>query len=122
MKTLVIWLAMVLFISVYPLEQDSLSFPHADKLMHFIIYAITSLLFYTYLKESKTLLYRRNAVLFAVLFASAFGLLMEFAQRFTATREFSLLDMAFNALGAIAGAAYIIYIQSGRTGRTKNGG
>jgi VanZ family protein len=47
---------------------------------------------------------------------------MEFAQHYTGTRDFSLIDAAFNALGAIAGAVYIKYIQSGKTGRIKNGG
>jgi VanZ family protein len=122
MKTLVIWLAVVTIISVVPLERDTLSFQHADKMLHFILYAITSLLFYTYLKESKAILYRKNAVLFSVLYASAFGLIMEFAQRYTSTREFSIIDAAFNILGAIVGVLYIKYIQSGSNRRINNGG
>jgi VanZ family protein len=117
MKTLVIWLTVVTIISIVPLERNILSFPHTDKLLHFILYAITSLLFYTYLKESKSPLYRRNTVLFSIFYASAFGLLMEFAQHYASTREFSLIDAAFNALGAIAGAGYIKYIQSRRNER-----
>ena len=122
MKTLVIWLTVVTIISVVPLERNALSLPHADKLLHFILYAITSILFYTYLKESKAPLYRRNIVLFSILYASAFGLLMELAQHYASTRDFSLADAAFNVLGAIAGAVYIKYIQSKSTRRINNGG
>ena len=56
----------------------------------------------------------KKALVLSVLLASGYGLLMEAAQGFTSSRNFSLWDALANTLGASAGAVYIIYVNSRR--------
>jgi VanZ family protein len=105
-KTLLIWLLIVLALSVYPFEDAGVSFAYADKVLHFIIYAITGVLLYTVLMERPSL--RRRAAILSVVIASGYGLLMEVLQLYVPSREFSLLDAATNALGAVCGMVFIV--------------
>jgi VanZ family protein len=106
MKTVVIWLAMVFVLSVYPFN-SGVSFPYADKIVHFIIYAVTCALFFSVLRlrDAK----KRLMVSFAL--SSAYGILMETAQVFIQTRGFSLLDVFANMLGAASAAVFILIIR-----------
>lgn len=106
MRTLFIWLAVVLAISLVPMA-GAARLPHADKLLHFAIYAITCALFFTYLRLKLPLL---RALVLSVLLASLYGLGMEALQRYVPRRAFSWGDSLANALGAL-GAAVHIYIK-----------
>lgn len=112
MKTIILWLTMVFILSVYPLKAGTVTFDNADKLLHFIIYCITCLLFYVTLRPKV----RSHALLLSVALASIYGLAMEGAQHFTGYRSFSMFDALANFLGACAGAAYLI-IRRPRAGR-----
>ena len=110
MRTLVIWLVAVLAISLMPLEGGRTVFPHADKLLHFLIYAVTCALFVIVLTPpltKKGMLFGRIVVVSVVL-SSAYGLLIEVFQKIVPGRSFSLLDALSNTLGALAGASYVI--------------
>jgi len=107
MKTILLWLAMVLILSVYPVQTE-VPAAHADKLLHAIIYAITTLLFYSTLKG------RPYALLLSVLLAAGYGFLMEVIQGFTPHRGFSIYDALANLAGASAAA---LYLRSGRSSR-----
>ncbi len=112
MKTVIIWLAVVFVVSVYP-EKRAVHIPHADKVFHFIIYAITCALFFTVLK--KPLKGRLAATLgLSVLLASCYGLVMEVVQVFIEARGFSLWDALANALGAALAAGAIAFIRRRR--------
>ena len=81
-------------------------FPHADKVVHAILYGVmTALLLWA--ARTPDLPTRTRRVWFVALAATAYGLLMEFLQSFTATRTMDLLDGLANAVGAflVAGAA-----------------
>ncbi|GAB4388811.1 MAG: hypothetical protein Kow0025_10340 [Thermodesulfovibrionales bacterium] len=114
MKTLVVWLAMVFVLSIYPLGESRFDFSHSDKVFHFVLYSITCALIFAILNASRSPFLRRHALLAAVVLASVYGLAMETAQVFTARREFSLLDEAANIMGALAAAAFIGVQRRGR--------
>lgn len=107
MKTLVIWLGIVLALSIYPFESLKPAFAYSDKVVHFVLYSITCALIFTFLVVSGNRFVRRHALIIAVVIASLYGFAMEVLQYFTKTRQFSLLDEASNILGAIAAAAFI---------------
>lgn len=119
MKTLFMWLAVVLVLSVYPFEGVRAGFLFADKALHFIIYAITCALFYTVLKESRrphsmsgiagagVARWKVSVLLLSVVLTSVYGLLMEVMQGFVTARSFSLWDGVTNTLGAVSAAVYI---------------
>lgn len=109
MKTILFWLIMVSVISLFPERIAPLVYG-ADKAFHFIIYAITCALFFTELKKHmKSSLPAVLAV--AVVLASAYGLIMEFAQTFVRTRSFSLWDELANFLGAASAAVAIAIVR-----------
>jgi VanZ family protein len=109
MKVLLIWLGCVLVLSVSPAGDTEIYFPFSDTLMHMALYAITCALIYVELKLQGRFprLSAGRMLLFAVVLASAYGLLMEVAQQFTETRAFSLSDAAANVVGAAAAAVFI---------------
>ena len=113
MKAVFFWLTIVFIISVYP-ETRAVPLIHgADKALHFIIYAITCALFYVELKKPLKVSLPVLLVISVVL-ASGYGLLMEIAQGFIKTREFSLYDALANSLGAVAAAVAIAFIRRGK--------
>ena len=115
MKTFIIWLAMVFVISVYPVNSEVAAGGLADKALHAFIYAITCLLFYTALKGRAG----RWALPLAVLLSTGYGFLMELAQQFTGTRQYSHYDVLANFTGAAAAALYIWTSRASRKGRGK---
>ncbi|MDP2168624.1 MAG: VanZ family protein [Thermodesulfovibrionales bacterium] len=104
MKTVIVWLVVVFALSVLPLEASS-KVQHSDKILHFIIYAITCVLLFTVIAKKKPF-WTALAASFAL--SAGYGLLMEGLQGLTATRSFSLLDEAANTLGALSATAFII--------------
>ena len=115
MKAALIWLAMVFVLSVYPVNSEVASGGVADKALHAIIYAITCLLFYTFLKGRAG----RWALPLAVLLSAGYGFLMELAQHFTGNRQYSHYDVLANFTGAAAAALYIWTSRSSRKDRGK---
>lgn len=112
MKPLVLWLTMLAVISLYPFHSTP-SISYADKVLHFLLYAITCALFYSVIRTSSRNERLRKGALPLVLsfvLASAFGLAMEVAQHFAGTRSFSLWDQAANTLGALAAVVYIRFV------------
>jgi VanZ family protein len=104
MKTVILWLGMVLILSVIPMEAVLREGRvHSEKFIHAIVYAITSVLFYIELLKAREAVVRRWALWLALLFASVYGFLMEILQGFVPNRAFSYLDAEVNVLGAAAG-------------------
>ena len=103
MKPFALWLTMVFIISVYPFNNTGMRIEYADKLVHMVLYAITCALFWTAFRGRTG----RWALPLAVLFATAYGLLMEIAQDITGRRTFSLMDGLANFTGAALAALFI---------------
>ena len=111
MKTIALWLLIVFVLSVIPVESGPKT-PYADKLLHFLLYAITCALFFSVFIRGRTF---KRAIVLSVLLSAGYGLLMETIQHFlyarsalgAPTRSFSVLDIAVNALGSLATAGYL---------------
>ena len=69
----------------------------ADKIVHFMLYGLTSIFLFRYLIRRTTV---RGVFYKAVAIASIYGAAMEVVQYFLPYRSFSLGDMAANAAGA----------------------
>jgi VanZ family protein len=101
MLLIIIWLLLILFFSVIPVQGIQSGHP-TDKIVHFIIYGITALLFFRFFRKSMSLI--RTTIL-SILFASLYGFMIELIQHTLPWREFSLLDEASNFSGAIVFSA-----------------
>jgi len=101
---IVLWMLLLTALSLYPMKGGP-EVPGADKLVHFFLYAVTSMLFFSFFIKKMAF---RRALLLSMLVPAIYGILLEFAQAYTG-REASFLDGAANTVGAAAGALFIGY-------------
>jgi len=100
---LAIWLLLLFIISIAYTPAISIGAGlHIDKLVHFILYGVTALMFLTVLRAKKG---GKKSMLYAFLLSSLFGFIIEIIQSFTPHRRFETADILTNTLGA---AAFII--------------
>src|SRR5437016_4193536 len=87
-------------------DLPSISIFEADKIGHFCVYLLLSILmFYGWRKQSSFPYLHRNAFLKILIITSVYGFAVEVMQElFTADRHFELLDAAANSIGAVAGS------------------
>ena len=89
---------------------DAPTFPHADKLIHFVMYGTqSSLLFWACIPNSMK---RRAMAIGSILFCTAYGLMMEALQANLPQldRSFSLADIAANGAGAISATLFLLVV------------
>ncbi|NWF52173.1 MAG: VanZ family protein [Nitrospirae bacterium] len=101
MLLIILWLLLILFFSVVPVQGLQTGHP-TDKIAHFIIYGLTALLFFRFLRRGMSLI---MTTFLSILFSSLYGFLIELIQHTLPWREFSLLDGASNLSGAIVFSA-----------------
>lgn len=108
------WLLLVAILSLLPGGDQPAPFPHADKLVHFFLYAIPGAWF---------AMFRKGDGLIIVLLLTAYGSCLEVAQEFVPRRGFDWLDILANASGAVIGTVIIRSFRnfsSWSQARTKN--
>jgi len=91
----VVWVVLVTVGSLLPIEEVDLG-QNRDKVAHFVAYFFTALLFYF---AFRTRLKRTD--IYAVLFATSYGALLELAQLFVPGRVCSLGDLVANLSGVL---------------------
>lgn len=112
---LILWLLVVLIFSIMPAPETNVGPENLDKLIHFITYGITAILFFRFLSER----WHRDKLIspVSIIASSFYGLLMEITQFFLPYRSFSLSDMLSNLLGAVFFVALWNWIHLNRKGR-----
>ena len=85
----------------------------ADKLIHFIEYAILGFLLFSALHEGMAL---KKAVFLSIFMASIYGATDEFHQYFVAHRESDPFDFLADSLGGVAGTAIGALLRGGLHG------
>ena len=85
----------------------------ADKLIHFIEYAILGFLLFSALYEGMAL---KRAAFFAVVLAALYGATDEFHQYFVADRDSDLFDLLADSVGGAAGTSAAVLLKGGRLG------
>ncbi len=88
----IIWTVIILIVSVVPVPEVKAP-DNFDKLVHFGLYFLTSVMFY-FLVSQKPLI--------SVVFSTSYGFFIEIVQFFVPWRSFSLWDVFFNFMGALA--------------------
>jgi len=102
-------LALLIFIlsSISNDDLPALAFHVSDKLSHFVVFGIFSILLYRSLIRAESNLIRLNAFKFSVLFSSLYGALDEIHQLFVPGRFASVGDWIADSLGIILLFLYI---------------
>lgn len=83
----------------------------ADKLIHFIEYAILGFLLFAALYEGMEV---KKAAFFSVVMAIIYGATDEFHQYFVVDRNSDLFDLLADSLGGVAGTATGVLLKGGR--------
>ncbi|MBT9188017.1 VanZ family protein [Zobellia russellii] len=103
------WMVFVTFFSLVSFsdtEADNIDIPNLDKVVHFSFYFGAAFLAVLFIKErTKGSVELRKAVLYAVVGAIIYGIIIEVLQySFTADRHGDILDALANSVGAILGS------------------
>ena len=95
--------ALVLALAVLPGDVGP-EIPHLDKVLHLCEYALFAWLLTQAIRATASLPHSRAYVLWAWLYATSYGALMEVVQLMVPWRSGDLMDGIMNALGAAFGA------------------
>jgi VanZ family protein len=101
---MVLWLFIVVILSVMPVKGIETGYP-TDKIVHFIMYGITSIVFLRNLRSKPSII--KSGIL-SIILASAVGFAMEIIQSVIPWREFSLADELANISGAVFFTAFYV--------------
>lgn len=93
--------------------------PGFDKVIHFTLFAAFVFLWGSYYSINKKYSLSR-VLLILILLASAYGLGMEYYQRYFTNRSFSLWDALADTIGSMAGAWVVKKSPYGNRGRNQN--
>lgn len=105
-----LWAGFIFFLSVVPTSQvpNKYAFEGADKLVHIFLYSIQSLLLIVGFTRQITFSRLRDSpILYAVVFATTYGILIEFLQGTVfVSRSTEVLDMLANMAGTLLGVLF----------------
>ncbi len=97
MAIAIIWLLIILFLTIIPAEGPQVDLP-LDKMVHFVMYGITAIVFFRVLRPKKSL---TLTIILSIGLASFYGFAMEVLQLALPWRQFSFSDEVANIGGAL---------------------
>lgn len=98
------YILLLLFLSSRPSDQIPSLFPHSDKIGHFLMYFVFSIVLSRWLFSAWQIPLNRCRVL-ALILCAAYGVCDELFQSLTPSRDVSALDWIFDVLGASLGVS-----------------
>ena len=93
------WMALIYYLSALedPFETTGFAFEINDKVMHFIFYGVLGGLVWNALR----FYINKGLIFYTILICALYGLTDEIHQRFVPERDFNLLDLTADIMGAI---------------------
>tara|TARA_Y100000588_G_scaffold286935_1_gene304946 strand:- start:329 stop:709 length:381 start_codon:yes stop_codon:yes gene_type:complete len=94
-------------------ESSTISFPFLDKVVHFILFFIQSILITNTMYEYSD---RNNRIILiaSIIFLLLFGLIIEIQQIYLPYRTFEIMDFIANFLGVLSGSFVVIYFRKNK--------
>ena len=94
-------------------ESSSISFPFLDKVVHFILFFIQSILITNTLYEYSD---RNNRIILiaSIILLLLFGLIIEIQQIYLPYRTFEIMDLIANFVGVLFGSFVVIYFRKNK--------
>ena len=94
-------------------ESSTISFPFLDKVVHFILFFIQSILITNTLYEYSD---RNNRIILilSIILLLLFGLIIEIQQIYLPYRTFEIMDLIANFLGVLFGSFVVIYFRKNK--------
>ena len=100
-----IYAGLIFLLSSFSLRAVPKEITHFDYLIHFIEYAILSLLIYRACIHTPAKSFSQHAVFLSIIISVLYGLSDEFHQSFVPDRVISLSDFIFDSLGSLVAAS-----------------
>jgi len=101
----IIWTLIITYLSLAQIPDNKeikIDIPHLDKIVHFMMYFIYTLLLHIETKKIN----KKSAIALIALYSISFGLLMEFCQTYLFSyRSGEFFDFIFNTLGVLSAIA-----------------
>ena len=100
---LILWSSLIAVFSLVPMESSGPElFPHEDKLVHLLCYAILTLLM---CRVADSIVSGSKYILLALMFSISYGIIMECLQASLNTgRHFDYFDIIANIIGSLTGS------------------
>ena len=94
-------------------ESSTISFPFLDKVVHFILFFIQSILITNTLYEYSD---RNNRIILiaSIILILLFGLIIEIQQIYLPYRTFEIMDLIANFVGVLFGSFVVIYFRKNK--------
>ena len=94
-------------------ESSTISFPFLDKVVHFILFFIQSILITNTIYEYSD---RNNRIILiaSIIFLLLFGLIIEIQQIYLPYRTFEIMDLIANFVGVLFGSFVVIYFRKNK--------
>ena len=94
-------------------ESSTISFPFLDKVVHFILFFIQSILITNTMYEYSD---RNNRIILiaSIISLLLFGLIIEIQQIYLPYRTFEIMDLIANFLGVLSGSFVVIYFRKNK--------
>tara|TARA_B100000686_G_scaffold265403_1_gene279727 strand:- start:1299 stop:1679 length:381 start_codon:yes stop_codon:yes gene_type:complete len=94
-------------------ESSTISFPFLDKVVHFILFFIQSILITNTMYEYSD---RNNRIIIiaSIISLLLFGLIIEIQQIYLPYRTFEIMDFIANFLGVLSGSFVVIYFRKNK--------
>lgn len=105
----IIYCALIFWQSSYPPVYSEPFFPHDDKVLHFLCYAVLGILIFRLLGREFVWSMSRTGVI-AVLLSFAYGISDEIHQSFVPERFASVPDAIANLAGAVTGVVLYLIV------------
>ena len=97
MVVIFVWLSLVLLLSIMPTRSLQTGHP-ADKVIHFVIYGITAVMFLRILRFKTSL---TKSIVLSIILASMYGFVIELLQSAIPWRKYSFSDIIADVSGAV---------------------
>ena len=94
-------------------ESSTISFPFLDKVVHFILFFIQSILITNTMYEYSD---RNNRIILiaSIILLLLFGLIIEIQQIYLPYRTFEIMDLIANFVGVLFGSFVVIYFRKNK--------
>jgi VanZ family protein len=117
---LVGYMVLIFILSSEPAPEDIPDIWNIDKLIHFMVYGVLSILWLRALKRHWAKVRNKKLIFLSFLFATLYGISNEIHQHFIPHRDASIADALANGLGAYLFP--LLYTKFSRTNNAKKGG
>jgi VanZ family protein len=106
--------------SAYPTSENIPDLPFFDKVLHFAVYALLSILFFRAYRTTRIKAHVKLVMFVSILSSALYGISDEIHQHFVSFRHADFLDVLADIFGSIFGVYFYQFILSNASGSNRD--